>query len=123
MKKELHELTRLPADTRYEVFLDIIVNTKQVWGLFQEGWATAEDAKGAQRIFFWPTEEFADHQGAKEWPGFTPKAIELNEFVEAWLPGLEKDEIQISVFSTAKDEILVEAETLLEDLEDLEGEA
>ena len=43
--------------------------------------------------------------------------------MEAWLPGLEKDEIQISVFSTAQDEILVEAETLLEDLEDLESEA
>ncbi|MFC4353763.1 DUF2750 domain-containing protein [Chryseomicrobium palamuruense] len=123
MKKELHELTRLPADTRYEVFLDIVANTKQVWGLFQEGWATAEDAKGAQRIFFWPTEEFAKHQASKEWPGFTPKSIALDEFVETWLPGLEKDEIQISVFSTAKDEILVEAETLLEDLEDLEGEA
>ncbi|WP_342527592.1 DUF2750 domain-containing protein [Chryseomicrobium sp. FSL W7-1435] len=123
MKKELHELTRLPADTRYEVFLHTVVENKEVWGLFQEGWATAEDAKGAQRIFFWPSEEFASHQAAKEWPGFTPKPIALDEFIEAWLPGLEKDEIQISVFSTAKDEILAEAETLLEDLEDLEGEA
>lgn len=123
MKKDLHELTRLPADTRYEVFLHTVVESKQVWGLFQEGWATAEDSKGAQRIFFWPSEEFAQQQAAKEWPGFTPKPIALDEFMEAWLPGLEKDEIQISVFSTAKDEILVEAETLLEDLEDLESEA
>lgn len=115
-KKEIESVIRLDANKRYEYFIKKVVDMEEVWGLFNDGWATSDNGKGEKFIPFWPSKEFAELCAIEEWEGYIPEAIELDEFVEEWLIGMEEDEYKISIFSNNKDAITLEIDILTKDL-------
>ena len=101
---------------RYEYFIKKVADFEEVWGLYNDGWATSEDDEGNMLIPFFPKKEFAEYYAINEWNVFKATSIDLDEFIEEWLEGMYKDGIKPSIFPTHEDSALVEISVLLRDL-------
>jgi hypothetical protein len=116
-QREFDALIRQPAAVRYEYFIKKAADYEEVWGLYNEGWATAQDDKGNTLLPLFPNKRFAENIAEKEWEGFKPKRIELDYFLEKWLPGMRSDGVKPSIFPTDTDSAVMDVDTLREDLE------
>ena len=96
-----------------------VADLEEVWGLYNEGWATAADENGRPALALWPSEEYAERSREADWATYSPRSIPLDELIEELLPGLVEDGVSIAVFmaSQVSDTAMVSAETLLADLE------
>ena len=87
----------LPFAERHGYFVRKVGDTRQVWGLHQDGWATAQ-AEGKVAIPFWPEAAFAQACASGEWEHFQPRAIALDDFLTKWLPGMASNDQLAFVF-------------------------
>ncbi|GGJ94756.1 hypothetical protein GCM10007063_16610 [Lentibacillus kapialis] len=116
--EEIKAVSNLPAPKRYEYFIKKVADFEEVWGLFEDGWAISEDENGSPLFPFWPKKEFANLCAIHEWNGYRPKKIDLEEFIEEWLPGMDADGIRPSIFWNNTDSAVLETHTLKLDLEE-----
>jgi len=112
----------LAARERYVYFVQLAVDTEEVWGLSNpDGWVLAGDAlPEMERDAFpiWPHPDFAAACAVAEWEGAKPAPIGLEELLEDLLPILEEDGHALAVFPTADgDSAVVEPENLRRDLQ------
>lgn len=115
--REFEAVIKLPANKRYEYFIKKVVDYEEVWGLFKDGWATTQDENGTMLIPFWPKKEFAEFCATDDWMDYIPEKIELDEFIEEWIPGMKEDGNKAAIFWNNNESSLSELDTLLEDLE------
>lgn len=116
-KKEFEALIKQPPNIRYEYFVKKVADFEEVWGLYNDGWATAHGGEGNPLIPFFPKKEFAENCAKKEWAGYKAKAIILEEFINDWLSGMKTDGIKPSIFPTDNNTVVVNIDVLLNDLE------
>lgn len=111
-------ISSLGPDDRYSYFIRHIVDFGEVWGLYQEGWALAADDDKQQAIPFWPEEYFADMCSIGVWKGYVPQAIKLKDFIEKWLPGMQKDGMLAAIFQNARGQAMfISPLKILEDIQ------
>ena len=94
-----------------------------VWGLQgEDGWAlcASEDYDDMDVMPLWSQEAFAQFHCRDEWAAYTPVAIELEEFLEDWLPGMHDDVLLVGV--NWNDELEGEEMEPLDLLEEFEQE-
>ena len=115
-QKELDSIIKQPPNIRYEYFIKKVADYEEVWGLYDDGWATAQDDDGNMLIPFFPRKEFAEYCAINEWNNFKAEPIDLNEFIENWLVGMRKDRVKPSIFPINEDSVMVEIDVLLRDL-------
>jgi Protein of unknown function (DUF2750) len=71
-----------------------------VWGLEgPEGWAlcASEQSEETDVMPFWSHESFAKVHCQDDWSEYKAVAIDLNEFLDDWLPGMHDDVILIGI--------------------------
>lgn len=85
--------------------------------MYDDGWTTTRDDNERVLIPFWPKKEFAEGCAVGEWSNYIATSINLEEFIEEWLPGMQEDSVLASVFWNGDDSIAREANKLLYDLE------
>jgi len=111
----------LKCDARYDYFLKKVAD----WG---ELWILVNDDEQFLKLFsedddieyvpIWPHSDFATEYAKSSEDALYAKKITLDVFYERWIPGLQGDELQISVFPNSDETVwIIEAEDLLEDLE------
>lgn len=90
----------LSADTRhrYEYFVHRVCETKAMWALYNEGWASVAGEDGDPLIPFWPHETYAGAFAVGDWSGFEPRRIELTDFLKTWMPGMRQRGIGAAIF-------------------------
>ena len=115
-QKELDSIIKQPPNIRYEYFIKKVADYEEVWGLYDDGWATAQDDDGNMLIPFFPRKEFAEYCAVNEWNNFKAEPIDLNEFIENWLVGMRKDRVKPSIFPINEDSEMVEIDVILRDL-------
>ncbi|MEF2293814.1 DUF2750 domain-containing protein, partial [Virgibacillus dokdonensis] len=67
---------------------------------------------------FWPKKEFANLCAINEWNNYKAKHIELEDFIQEWLPGMKKDGIKPSIFWNNIDSVILDVDKLITDLEE-----
>jgi Protein of unknown function (DUF2750) len=117
--EEFGSVVGLPANRRYEYFIKRAAGHGELWGLRGEGgWVVAEDDEGNQHFPVWPHQRYAQALAQGLWEGEKPVSIDIDEWVEAWLPNLERDGMRVAVFQTPDDQgVGVSPERLKSDLE------
>lgn len=115
-EKEFEAVIKLPASKRYEYFIKKIVDSEELWGLYNEGWAVTRDDEGNLLIPFWPKKEFAEYCAVGEQSVYVAENIDLYEFMEQWLQGMQEDGYKPSIFWNNIDSAVVAIDTLLTDL-------
>jgi hypothetical protein len=118
--EEFEAVSALPASGRYAYFIKRAASHGELWGLRgADGWVVAVDDDGNQHFPVWPHPRFAEACAEGPWKGETPVAIDIDEWVHAWLPDLEKDGMRVAVFQRPDDEgVGVGAQRLKSDLEE-----
>jgi hypothetical protein len=117
--EEFRSVLKLPGNERYGYFMKRVASHGELWGLRGEtGWVVADDNDGVQHLSVWPHSLFAEACATGPWAGETPSPIDVDEWVEGWLPNLTRDGLRVAVFQTPEDQgVSVAAERLKRDLE------
>ena len=102
-QKHIEAILKLPAPKRYSHFIKNFVGGKQLWALYDYGWAMSESDDGQPIFPLWPEKEYADLCISGDWANYTPKSIELDEVLDSMIPMLRERGILPGVFFTTKD--------------------
>lgn len=119
IRKKIENIVKMTEDERYDYFIRKVADFEQVWGLNDNGWALLGDDDGNQILPLWPEREFAELCAVDQWKNYKPESIELDNFLEKWIPGMINDKTLINIFLTpdAKGTV-VSPPTLESDLQD-----
>ena len=102
-QKQIEAILKLPAPKRYSHFIKKVVGWKQLWALYDDGWAMSESDDGQPIFPLWPEKEYADLCVSGDWGNYTPKSIELDEVLDSMIPMFRGRGILPGVFFTMKD--------------------
>ncbi len=100
-EKEIASVIASDGRHRYEYFIHRVCETRAVWALYQEGWASVADEKGDTIIPFWPHQAYATAFASGGWASFEPRKIDLQEFLASWIPGMKKQGVHPAIFPVA----------------------
>src|SRR5262245_4324842 len=116
---ELESVMALSPEKRYDVFVQRAAAGGVVWSLAREtSWAVTSNERGYELVPVWPHERFAAACASGYWAGYEPRSIPLEQWLERWLPGLQRDQRRVAVFPTPREKGLsVAPERLKQDLE------
>lgn len=120
--EDLSEILGLTTEDRYEYFLDVVGEEREIWILInnQEHFLKlhSDEEGGFEYLPVWPSTEFAAAYAADD-ADLKPKGIPLPQFLKRWLPGLDKDGIEVGVFPGRDKSVWITEPTDLEqDLRD-----
>ncbi|SDQ63443.1 DUF2750 domain-containing protein [Pseudomonas sp. UC 17F4] len=114
--KKISNIVSLSKKERYEYFLRKVTDSMKLWGLFDAGWATLQ-AENSTIVPLWPEECFAKICATNEWSNLEPQHIDLQSFIDKWIPGLEGDNHLCLIFPTPSDQgMIITAHSLHHDL-------
>ncbi|OZB12673.1 MAG: hypothetical protein B7X58_10970 [Marinobacter sp. 34-60-7] len=100
----LSDLLNLDGEERYDVFLSLVAEEREIWILVN-----------ADNRFL---KMFAEAY-AKGEAGLTPRGLSLPDFFRKWVPGLTRDGLEVGVFPGLDKSVwITEAEELKRDLQD-----
>jgi hypothetical protein len=118
--KEFESVLGLSSSRRYEYFVKRAASYGELWALRGDGgWVVAADDDGNPHLPVWPHPRFAQACASGPWAQENPVAIDIDEWVEAWLPNLERDGMRVAVFQTPSDQgVGVGPERLRRDLQE-----
>ena len=101
---EIETVMSLPADDRFEFFIDQVIETGVIWGLVKESWAIFfDDEQGYQLLPFWSDEAFAEANKVGEWEDYNLISFELDEFSLESANSLKEGNVDISIFKSPND--------------------
>lgn len=107
---DLEYAKTLKEEERYEFFLDVVAQEREIWILVndqQEFLKKASDDSGDEVLPVWPDEALAlDYSKATE-QTLAPKSISLPDFFMKWVPGLESDNLSVGVFPGPEEDVWV----------------
>jgi len=117
---EFRGVTAMPGAERYSHLVRQVADFQAVWGLRSpDGWVSMGDDAGGRSFPIWPHERYAQVFVAGDWSDAKPTAIELDDWIENWLPNMEADGVQLAVFpvvAATERGVVVPAGQLLRDL-------
>lgn len=116
--KEIEAVLRLSGVERYMHFIKKVADYEEIWSLWEAGgWAMASDDYGRELVPVWPHPKYAEKCAQGNWQLSVPRSIELDAWMERWIPGIERDRRLIAVFPLANDKgVVVDPARLAADL-------
>ena len=118
-ESEKQAVTSLDGPNRYDYFIKKAADENRVWSLWKDGWVLAEDNNGQKVVPVWPHAKFAEMCATGDWLGHEARPIEMQVWLDRWLPGISRDGRLIAVFPTKNDKgVVVESLRLAADLGD-----
>ncbi|MFC6632410.1 DUF2750 domain-containing protein [Microbulbifer taiwanensis] len=119
---ELQAILGLDTEDRFEYFLDLVGEEREVWILVnsQEHFLKlhSDEHGGFEYLPVWPAAEFAAAYAGDD-TELKPRSIPLPQFLKRWLPGLDRDGIEIGIFPGGDKSVwITEPSDLEQDLRD-----
>lgn len=106
----------------YQRFIDQANELEIVWNLQStDGFAICESSEfdDSQVIPFWSLEKDAKTACIDDWKEYKPNPVRLDDFIDAWLHGMDEDEVYVGINWNAELEgVEIEPVTLIDDLLD-----
>jgi hypothetical protein len=119
---EFRGVTALSGPQRYAHFVSRVADFEEVWSLHSSGgWVTMGDGAGHKCIPVWPHKRYAESFIRNDWFQAEAKMIELDAWMERWLPGIAHDGMYIAVFPVLGDRqegVVVPPQDLQRDLQE-----
>jgi len=119
--EDLKSLVSLECEDRYDYCLSKVIEEKEFWILVNEEKQFLKifvEEEGYEYLPIWPSSELAlDY--CNDSSALQPKSISLPEFFKKWVPGLNKDNLEIGVFPGSDTTVwITEPSELMKDLQD-----
>jgi hypothetical protein len=101
-EKEVKKILKLPAHERYRYFLERTVGGRTLWALKDSsGWLLFGDNHETSIMPLWPDKDFAEMYGKSLSLSCKAASIELNIFLDDWVPRFHDDGVKFLVFPTS----------------------
>jgi hypothetical protein len=116
--KELAAVIALPGADRYGYFVRQVADWEEIWTLrTSDGFVLVASTDERQLVPVWPHRRFAEAFAEAQWKGAEPAAIPLEQWLQAWTSGMNKDDRGIAVFPVPSGQgIIVTPDRLHDDL-------
>ena len=99
-EKEIDALLSADGKRRYQYFIHRVCDTRKMWGLFSDGWASLGDGE-KKLIPFWPHQIYAERFKSTDWSSYVPREIDLEVLLERWIPGMSAEGVGPAIFPNA----------------------
>jgi hypothetical protein len=99
-EKQIEAVLALSGPERVKHFAKVVSDREEAWGLYDDGWASSATEEGATAFPLWPARDYAQLCAALEWSAYSPRAIALDDLMEALLPMLREQSAGVAVFQT-----------------------
>jgi len=100
-QKEIESVLKLGAPERYDHFIKRVADWQEVWTLKSpDGFVSMGDDQGREGAPFWPHPEYATLFATESWTDCAPASISAEDFVQRWLPGMDKYGRKVIAFPT-----------------------
>ena len=115
--QEINSVLNLSNLERFKHFVKRSCDWEEIWALKNEsGWVTSE-SEGRKCLAVWPNPVYAEFFIKGDWENTKPELIELNNFIENWVPGMVQDGIYLGVFPNLEfDAIVISADLILPEI-------
>ncbi len=101
---EFIRVTKMSPEDRFEYFLQHLKDYPFFYGLFgKNGWIMVQ-SDDELCLPIWSHQDFVVAWERDDFPECLPKRIELQEFAEMWVPGLEKNNTLLLIFPCGDEE-------------------
>ena len=100
--EEARRIAALPAEQRYDYFVNEVADRGEAWGLYDEGWAMAVTDEGQPVFPLWPRREYALLCATDVWDQYQARSILIDKLLNSILPGLEQENSLPGVFFLAQ---------------------
>lgn len=104
------EIEKLDCEDRYEIFLQMVAEERDVWVLINEKseflTIHSEDHE-IEYVPIWPHSDFANRHNSSINEKLIAKCVSIPEFFTKWVPGLKGDGLQIGVFPTSGSDVWI----------------
>ena len=99
--REIESVVNLAGSERYSYFIKRVADSQKVWSLRnKDGWVLASDVGGNEVVPVWSHIEYAKLCVNGEWQNCVPEFINLQNWLDRWIPGMIKDKRKVGVFPT-----------------------
>ncbi|MCL1141931.1 DUF2750 domain-containing protein [Shewanella gaetbuli] len=102
-QKTVAELLNLTPEGRYDYMIEQVKANKVIWSLQDNDGCVMLTTEDEDCIPMWPSEETAALWAVDDWKDCEPLAIDLDEFQQRWVSGMEEDDLFIAVFPVQDD--------------------
>jgi hypothetical protein len=122
--KKFENVVSMAADDRYWYLIRRVADAEEVWLLATPTGSpmTIEVEPGSLVYPIWPEREFAEAaaRARPEWGPVNATTRPLDEFMERWLPGMQRDGHKVGVFWVGPDLLGIDVEpaVLLQELKE-----
>ena len=107
-KSEQERIESSPIAEKIDYFLkEAVANKYTITVRNDESVLRFYENTGLPCIPFWPHASFTKEIIESEWKDCYPTAIRLSSFISHWLPGMEKDGVQIALYAKPNEEIVL----------------
>jgi hypothetical protein len=88
------------AQDRYKYFVRKVADSELIWGLVNNtgSWFVATSSEGETVYPLWPEREFAEAAATGDWSSAKSQSINIDEFIDSWLPGMQNKGEKVGVF-------------------------
>ena len=104
----------------YERFVDEANELEIVWNLqSDQGFAVCESSEFEDKevMPFWSLESEAQSACVDDWKDYKPNPIRIDDFIDAWLHGMDEDELYVGInWNPELEGAEIEPVILIEDL-------
>jgi hypothetical protein len=117
-ENELRSVPTLPGRARYSYLIKKVADEEQIWSLRNDdGWCVMADDAGTVLIPVWPHSEYATLCATETFANCRPMNIELQTWLDKWIPGMTKDGRRIAAFPVPDGQgVVVDPERFAADL-------
>lgn len=114
---KIANILKMSKNDKYSYFIRKVSDFEQVWGLYNDGWAVLKNNEKEVILPFWPEKEFAIIATSELWNDYSPRSIDIYDFIEQFLVEMSRDKIKTNVFHNSIDDgIIVNPLRLKEDI-------
>lgn len=106
-QNDLARLGEMSADQRFEHFLETVTEEGELFILCDDDGFVLVRSENEECIPVWPDSDSAATWATDEWEGCEPMGIDLDSWLERWIPGLEGDKLNIVVHPMGETEVVV----------------
>ena len=118
-EKELAAVLQLDGEKRYRHIIKGVADWEVGLGLWQDGWALAEDNDGRIGFPVWPAREYAEVAGWDVFPGHEPAEVAVADLLDELRHNLRGKGYYFAVFPTPSGRgVYVEPDRLAEGLKE-----
>ncbi len=97
--QQITRVLKASSDERTAYLVEKAVQHGRLWGAKgEQGWLVPITKDKLEYFPIWPHQDFVHKSVQEKFEGFEPEEIELEHFLNHWLPLFEKDGVKVASF-------------------------